>query len=275
MKIEFDPRDRNACAAVIASIHALHPDIAGLPAGAIVGTLEHRPDDAPAGDSGNAWPLAVDDAPDPAAAFGSPSPEAAFAGNAPDASPAPIAAGAITPTPPPAPSGAVELDADGLPWDARIHSGPVDKRPKNGDGRWRRKPRVDDATVHAVTAELRQVMGAPAPVPTQAAPPPPVPTAPPAPDPVTAAPTGAPPAPPPTPAAAVTESGPDVATPAASGPPATFADLMRVVTGLQTAGKLTIEDTNAIAVGLGLTGLRDVLKRPDLVPSFYQLLPVA
>lgn len=269
MQIQFDPRDPNACASVLAVIGALHPELNS--------------------------PIAAEPAPEPAQAFDAPNPEAAF----PPVPAAPIAAPAIqvtsalviTPgdgTAPPAPpvgfdngptvapvaspSSGVELDADGLPWDARIHSGPADKRPKNADGRWRRGRGVNDETVATVTAELRQIMGAPAPTPTPAAAPTPAPEpalASPPPAPVVAAPTPAPAAPPPTPGAVVTESGPAVAATAVE----TFADLMKKVTRMQTAGLVTVETTSQIAASLGLTGLRDLMNRPDLVPSFDALLP--
>lgn len=299
MQITFDPRDPNACASVLAMIGALHPELTP--------TESFEP------------------APDAAAAFDAPRPEAAF----PPVPAAPTAAPAIPVTSAPAgtpengtapivppvgsdngptapisasPSSGVELDADGLPWDGRIHSGPADKRPKNADGRWRSKRGVDDATIAAVTAELRQVMGAPAPVPTPAAAAP-APASPP-PAPVATAPTPAPAAPPPTPAVAGMESGPAVAATAGEAPRnapvvspapdtagvtiptpppapspapaanvATFADLMKKVTRMQTAGLVTVEKTSEIAQALGLTGLRDLMNRPDLVPSFDALLP--
>lgn len=57
----------------------------------------------------------------------------------------------------PAPEHGTELDADGLPHDARIHApGKV----RNADGRWRAKRNVDDATREKVTAELRTIMAA-------------------------------------------------------------------------------------------------------------------
>lgn len=46
-----------------------------------------------------------------------------------------------------------ELDADGLPWDARIHAGTKSKTQKK---QWTRKKGVDDAVFDAVIAELRQ-----------------------------------------------------------------------------------------------------------------------
>lgn len=51
-------------------------------------------------------------------------------------------------------------DKNGLPWDERIHAG---TKALNGDGTWKKRRGVDDATVAAVTAELTGA--APAPVP--------------------------------------------------------------------------------------------------------------
>lgn len=49
-------------------------------------------------------------------------------------------------------SGGVEVDSDGLPWDARIHSG---KKTKNSDGRWKRRKGVQDVEYNAIVAELK------------------------------------------------------------------------------------------------------------------------
>lgn len=53
-----------------------------------------------------------------------------------------------------------ELDADGLPWDHRIHAS---TKTKVKDGTWKKKRGVDADTVASVTAELKQVMEAPTP----------------------------------------------------------------------------------------------------------------
>lgn len=66
-------------------------------------------------------------------------------------------------------------DKNGLPWDERIHAG---TKALNGDGTWKKRRGVDDATVAAVTAELTGA--APQPEPT------PEPTPAPAPQPETA-----------------------------------------------------------------------------------------
>lgn len=74
---------------------------------------------------------------------------------------APTPATPATPAAAPAPATQVtpqevadaELDADGLPWDERIHAGTKTKTQK---GVWTLRKRVDDATREAVIAELRQ-----------------------------------------------------------------------------------------------------------------------
>jgi hypothetical protein len=58
---------------------------------------------------------------------------------------------------PPAPTGA--LDAQGLPWDQRIHAS---TKAKNADGTWRQKRGVDAALVEQVTASLRSLVAIPA-----------------------------------------------------------------------------------------------------------------
>lgn len=350
MQLSFDPRDRNACTSVIATIAALHGSLPFDEAnanGAFGYRLEVR------GDTDLRMPtlegvaqadrLLEPDAPDPAEAFaGGASAEQAFgaAPLVPTASPSPSPANAAT-SPATAPAGTqgdgtaapaasdtgptattgsaaspsnpggVEVDANGLPWDGRIHSGPADKKPKNGDGTWRKKRGVDDSTVAAVEGELRAALGAPAAIvpvaPVTEAPAAPVPPPPPVaaaapvpasptPAPVAAAPAPAPVAPQPTPAPAGTASGPAAVTtvaetgnaapaaatpappspaPSPAAPASNFAELMRKITGLQAAGTLTVEGTAEISAALGISGVRDLITRPDLVPSFDALLPVA
>lgn len=78
------------------------------------------------------------------------------------------------------PAAGVELDKNGLPWDARIHSG---SREKIKDGTWRQRRNLPDGERERVEAELRILMALPANVtvgdgPTSAVPlPPPVPPA--------------------------------------------------------------------------------------------------
>lgn len=71
-------------------------------------------------------------------------------------------------------------DKNGLPWDERIHAG---TKALNGDGTWKKRRGVDDATVAAVTAELTGA--APQPEPTPAPTPAPTPEPTPAPVPST------------------------------------------------------------------------------------------
>jgi hypothetical protein len=52
-----------------------------------------------------------------------------------------------------------DRDADGLPWDGRIHSS---SKALLVDGKWRQRRNTDPAVVAAVTAELRAALGAPA-----------------------------------------------------------------------------------------------------------------
>jgi len=210
--------------------------------------------------------------------------------------PAPVAAPALSgggsaptapvPAPPPATVTAtgVETDKNGLPWDKRIHSDPPKQ---NADGSWRSKRNLDDATKAAVEAELRNAMGAPAVVPTPpaAAPEPtaaeafaPASASPPA----APVPVSAPTAPPPIPAPVATAPAPVAATSAASPPPPpaaaavqSFADVMKKVTGLQTAGLMTMDDVTANCQALGLASVRDLMVRPDMIPAFDALLPVA
>lgn len=101
----------------------------------------------------------------------------------------------------PSPTGSsVELDAEGLPWDARIHSS---SKGMNADGRWKARRNLDPAVAAKVKAELLTALAVPAapaavaPVPTPPAPVPPapvvaqapIPPAPPAPAPTATVPT--------------------------------------------------------------------------------------
>jgi hypothetical protein len=47
---------------------------------------------------------------------------------------------------------------------------------------------------------------------------------------------------------------------------------MRVVTEAQTGGRLTPEDTQAAVTATGVTALKDLLVRPDLIPTFEAVL---
>lgn len=151
----------------------------------------------------------------------------------------PPAAPAAVPSAPATPS-AVALDANGLPWDARIHSS---SKEKVKAGTWKYRRGVDDAAITQVEAELRQLMAIPAPAP--------APVATPAPAPVVPAPPVVPPAP-----AAVTPPGVVLA--------------MNIINPLIAARKA---DTPAILAKLADMGLKtpsDFTARPDLLPEFQQ-----
>lgn len=171
----------------------------------------------------------------------------------------------VVATPPPG----VELDANGLPWDDRIHASTKVKVGADGKKVWRSKRGVDAAIVKAVTAELKAIMAAPVPAaaPVAVVPPPPAdPDAPAVTDPAAAFGGAAAPIVPPPPAA-------EVAAAANPAPMAEFARIMRVVVEKQKTAGLATEMVTAIAVQLGLTSLRDLANRPDLIPAFEAMLP--
>ena len=72
--------------------------------------------------------------------------------------------------PPPPPPNGIEIDADGLPWDGRIHA---TSHAKIATGQWRKRRGITDDLVRKVEAELRITWGT-----RQAVPPPPPPPVP-------------------------------------------------------------------------------------------------
>ena len=172
----------------------------------------------------------------------------------------------------------VELDVDGLPWDGRIHSS---NRQKVTGGTWRLRRNGDPATVAAVTAELRAALGAPRPLyermrdavsaleaPTEPqAPPPPVSEGMAPPPPVEDV------APPPPGAsdAVGTASGAVVAA-SASNPLDGIGPLLQRITADKAAGTLTDATITTVLQGLGLTSMRDLMVRPDLIASVEMAL---
>ena len=196
------------------------------------------------------------------------------------------------------------LDADGLPWDARIHSG---NRERNADNTWRarRKPKDMDAEqwaeyVEQVRAELVALMAIPVADPVEQ--PEPVmvddesPAAvfgasepvelpsypveiPPAPEPlpVVTAPSPLPPIADPVPPAPAPAPAPAPLPPtpvaAADGVPATLAELMTWLTKKapsDDAGRAKrLEQINGIVARHGLVALGQLQKRLDLIPQVY------
>lgn len=211
----------------------------------------------------------------PEAAFGKPDTgaqeaAAAFGGAAPLAVSTPAIAAASTVAPPPpvntAPTtttpgvassaAGVDLDANGLPWDGRIHA---DSKSKIADGTWRKKRNLDPATLAQVEAELRQVMGATgAPL----------------------APTVAPsvPTPPPAPVAPVTANLPTAsASPVVAPPPPAsevpqdarqqFVGLVGRASAAIQAGKVSQAEVNQICADSGIPALPLLANRLDLVAT--------
>lgn len=177
---------------------------------------------------------------------------------------APIAAGPVgSPVPqapaPVASASGVELDADGLPWDQRIHaSGENGAKPKNADGRWRKKRGLNDASlVAAVQAELRATLAAPAVPPGT---PPAVAPTPPAPP---VAPPPAPPAPAVVPQAPAVPQGAD---------PQTFEALMPRITAAVMAGTLPQTALLGACNAYGVATIPLLQTRPDLVPTIWAYL---
>ena len=203
--------------------------------------------------------------PDPAAVFGAVTLTGAAVVPIPlsivPVPPAPVSA---TPAAPPvaaAPPAGVETDADGLPWDARIHA---TNRGKNADGRWRQRRGLnDEALKHRIEAELRTALAAPAPV----VPAPPVSVANPSPAlPVVstspAVPASAIPLPPSAPTAPAASTG-------AAPSPTTMPELMRELTPHMAAGRIDMARVLEACQAAGIPSLAVLGARPDLVPAVW------
>lgn len=178
----------------------------------------------------------------------------------PPSDPAPID---VNSTPvPPSPEPAPALDADGIPWDARIHSG---SRNTTADGRWRRLRGVDKGLYATVYGELRAARAAPmADTPVPPAPPPPS-----ADTPTPMADTPVPPAPPP-PSADTPAPTADTPTPPAI---TTFVELMEAA---MKAGK----DYNDVAAAAKEHGLDNpanlnMADHQSLIPSVAATMGLA
>lgn len=172
----------------------------------------------------------------------------------------------------------VEVDSTGLPWDIRIHAS---NKARAKAGTWVRKRNVDDADFNRIEAQLRAAMTAPAvPMVTPALPPVPQVSLPPLPPVIPAIIPTLPeqPAqtvfntalPPLTPAV-------EVATPAIPTPPASmsFLQLVTAVTPLVQSGKLTQGELNEVLASVGITELRLLATRPDLVPQVENILRIS
>lgn len=242
--------------------------------------------------------------PEPAEAFAPGTPEAALAA-AVAAPPVPAVAPAPAATLPPPPPG-IEVDAQGVPWDARIHAG---SRAKIGDGTWRQKRNLDPEVYKQVMDELRHTMGVERRAPQPPAPPapqqvfaphppvPPVPAAVPMPPadsddngPVDATPaapvvppapfvaSATPPAPPisstpPVPVSAGAATGASPGSVAGKAP--TFPELVKRITAAFNAKTMTQADVSRAVQKVGLTALPMLAARPDLVGDVATELGIA
>jgi hypothetical protein len=256
-------------------------------------------------DAQSATPLPPD-APLPAAAdlFGT-APVAPTAGEA-NATPAPPPPVPTAPpmVAPPAPASPApraengEFDKEGLPWDARIHSG---SREKIKDGTWRQRRNLADGVKETVEAELRALMAIQVPgvtlggpiAPVSDIPPPPAPLvaatvsstnttadAPASASPVTAPVSSDVPNVPPLPVPAPPMSAqptapipsplvPPAPTAAAGDAPITFAMVMRKITDGVSSKKITPEQVHAAlaTVELAPTQMNLLASRPALIPA--------
>lgn len=146
------------------------------------------------------------------------------------------------------------LDADGLTWDARIHSS---SKEMNKDGTWRKRRGVADELVRSVEAELRGVQWVSPEVPT---------TAKQAIEnqtqiPVVSETSEAPPT-------MVEVKLPDMGT----LQPLTFTELLDGVTKAMVSGQLSQNKINEALATIGLTALPHLLGNPALIPAFRNAL---
>lgn len=156
---------------------------------------------------------------------------------------------------PPAPAHSVEVDSEGLPWDARIHSSSKARVQK--DNSWKLARGVSQQLVVTVKAELRQAMAAPATRPA------PVPVPPGAPSQFAA------PAPVPVPPPTTSAVPPPPVVPDNSG----FATFMQRALPKLTDGRWSENAKNTVLGALGLASVADLAVRPDLIPAFEAMMP--
>lgn len=179
----------------------------------------------------------------------------------------PLAPTVAHPAPPVPPVPGVELDADGFPWDGRIHSS---TKAKIKSGQWKIKRGVDDSVIKSVEAELRAVLGTSAPDPMAqfktaaqlgiVPPPPPPADIATGPGTFTASPSSAPAIVPPPPP-------PSAPTAAAIAAGMTFPQFCGRVTNALTTKELTQEQVAAALGKHGLAGLPTLAPFPHLVPK--------
>lgn len=152
---------------------------------------------------------------------------------------------APAPSAPPAPAAApgtdtVELDADGLPWDPRIHSDATERKAKTG--KWKTRKNLPDGYKEQIEAELRGVPVAATPAPA------PAPSA-------------------PSPAATAAQAP----TPPTAGG-MTFAEFTRWVLGHTQAQRCNQTDVQLAVQAAGLSSIPDLAKRTDLIATVVDSL---
>jgi hypothetical protein len=177
-----------------------------------------------------------------------PSPEAVFVQPETPAEPPPYVP---VPTPP-----GVERDADGLPWDGRIHSS---SKALLVDGKWRQRRNTDPAVVAAVTAELRAALGAPA-APTVT-----LESLTPQPSPMELSAARLSPPMPPPPALAIVPPPPPVET------AMSFPEFMKAITAARIPPGTVLDACKAV----GMPSIPALNQRPDLIPTVAAALGVA
>lgn len=147
----------------------------------------------------------------------------------------------VTTLPPVAPARpSVDVDANGLPWDNRIHSR---GKSKLANGCWKVKRELNPALLQQVEAELRQAISAPAPL-------------------------VAPPVNPQVPGIPVSPFVADPIAPAQND----FPYLMALVTECTTTNRITSAEVNEIVKGFGIPSFPLTATRPDLVPSIIDAI---
>lgn len=151
----------------------------------------------------------------------------------------------------------VELDTEGLPWDARIHAASRTRR--QSDNTWKLKRNLADTAVAQIKAELRAAPVAPTTVPQATTP---VPTPP------TAVALATPPQPIADPPQPLTERNED-----GSGG-SLFKRYIDQVAAKVGSGELTMPQVEAACSAAGLAFPKDLSGRPDLIPQVAAALGV-
>lgn len=287
MQLSFNPMDLEECVAVRRFLDVLDANAAD--AYGVIGITQ-----TPAPDVGG------QDQRDPAAAFGASAaplvPPALFTAGATQSPSAPAGVPAGLPvslpgmsaaaqlpgamasavpgnaTPAANPAGTVDLDKNGLPWDARIHAS---TKSKTKDGAWTKlRGFNDEAKYNAIVAELRAAVALPPAGAVAAAPaqmpamPMPLPTM------------GAAAAPMAAPAMQPGTSGPvssavpaqPAATLPASSTPQNFDELMPRITAAQTAQQIPAGALEAALTAFQMPGVISLVSRPDYVPHVWDYL---